>query len=119
MSLLVLSGGKIDDYGNDLLFHRLLTGEVVQGLNVTANGSPNLTVLVQPGTAGIPTGTVPTNFRYQFVFDTVVGVSAIIPTPSASNPRIDPVVGYTNTSVTRSTAVTNNSNSVFKITVVA
>jgi hypothetical protein len=117
MSKLVANydGGTSDHYGTFLTLNRFLSGNVVEGLNVLANGTPNMTVLVQPGSGRIPTGTYPSSTGYLIGVDTSGGESVAIGTAAAS-PRIDYIVGYIDLSVTGSTSPTyvNNTNNVLK-----
>ena len=110
MSKLVFNrdGGASDEYGHLLALSRLFGGNVIQGLNVTQAASPNMTVLVQPGTAFIPTGTSPTNYAYMVGVDTTNGDPVTISTANASNPRIDTIVLYVDKSVTPSISPANN-----------
>jgi hypothetical protein len=77
-------------------------------------------VRVQAGTMRIPSGTAPANFWYEAAIDTASpGEALTVTTANPSNPRRDLVVAYIDKAVTPSTAVTNNSNSVLKLAVVA
>lgn len=109
-----------DEYGTQLILNRILSGEVVEGFTVVANGTPNMTVLVQPGSARIPTGTYPASYGYLVSHDTSAGESVTITTAAAS-PRIDYIVGYVDKSVAASTSPTyvNNTNNVLKFAAVA
>jgi hypothetical protein len=99
---------------------RLFTGEVAEGCQVVANASPSMGVRVQAGTMRIPTGTAPANYYYEAAIDTASpGEALTVTTANPSNPRRDFVVAYIDKAVTPSTAVTNNSNSVLKLAVVA
>jgi len=105
----VLTGGKIDDYGNDLMFYRMLTGEVADGLAVVANSSPAMNVFVQPGTGRVSAGTAPNHYSVPFAIDTGgQGEQVTIATANSSNPRNDLIVAVVN--AVRSTSVTNNVN---------
>src|SRR3954454_10393927 len=75
---------------------------------------------VQAGTLRIPSGTAPANFWYEAAIDTASpGEALTVTTANPSNPRRDYVVAYIDKGVTPSTAVTNNSNGVLKLAVVA
>lgn len=122
MSRLVFNrdGGKTDELGHLLGLSRFFQGEVIDGLLVSANGTPNMTVNVAYGVAAIPTGTGATAYKYYVGVDTSgTGESVAIPTANGSNPRNDMVVAYVDKSVTPNTTVTNNSNNMLKLTVVS
>lgn len=119
MSLLVhnYNGGTTDYYGTDLVLNRLLNGDVLEGLAVAANGTPNMTVNVQPGSGHIRTGTYPSSFGYLISIDTATpGVSVTIGTAAAS-PRIDYIVAYIDLTISGTTNPTyvNNTNAVLKL----
>jgi hypothetical protein len=109
-----------DEYGTFVVLNRLLQGDVVQGFQVVPNGTPNMTVLVNPGSGRISTGTAPANYGYLIAHDTVAGELVTIATASAS-PRIDYIVAYIDKSVVGSTSGTyvNNTNNVLKFASVA
>jgi hypothetical protein len=79
-----------------------------------------MTVLVQPGSGRITTGTYPSSYGYLISHDTTVGESVTVPT-SAASPRIDYIVAYIDKAVAGSTLGTNvnNSNNVLKFADVA
>jgi hypothetical protein len=113
-------GGKTDEYGTQLWHQRIWTGEVAEGCAVVANASPSMGVRVQAGTLRIPTGTSPANYWYEAAIDTASpGEALTVTTANPSNPRRDLVVAYIDKGVTPSTGVTNNSNNVLKLAVVA
>lgn len=105
---------KIDQYGTMVHLSRMLQGDVIEGLKVVANSPVGMSVVVQPGTAGITTGTYPTSYKYWIVLDTSPGETVTIDTAN-SNPRIDFIIAYVDLSVTTSTSNTNNSNNVWKL----
>lgn len=109
-----------DEYGTFVVLNRFLQGDVVEGFAVVANGTPNLTVLVQPGSGRITTGTYPSSYGYLISHDTSAGESVTISTPAAS-PRIDYIVAYIDKGVAGSTsgANVNNTNNVLKFAAVA
>jgi hypothetical protein len=109
-----------DEYGTQLVLNRFLQGDVVEGFAVVANGTPNLTVLVQPGSGRITTGTYPSSYGYLISHDTSAGESVTISTPAAS-PRIDYIVAYIDKAVAGSTSgsFVNNTNNVLKFAAVA
>jgi hypothetical protein len=113
-------GGTSNEYGTFAALGRLLTGDVIEGFQVVPNGTPNMTVLVNPGSGRITTGTYPSSYSYFVSHDTVGGESVTIATAAAS-PRIDYIVGYVDKSVTPSplSANVNNTNGVFKFASVA
>ena len=119
MSKLVFNrdGGKTDEFGHLLALGRWLQGEVIEGLLVTANGTPNMTVNVGAGTGAIPTGSAGTAYKYFIGVDATESVA--ITTANASNPRNDLIVAYIDKSVTPSQSFTNNSNNMLKIVAVA
>lgn len=112
-------GGSADEYGHLLALSRFMSGEVIQGFNVQANSSPNMTTKVQPGTARIPTGTSPSDYAYFVGIDTSGGESVTHTTADASNPRYDLVVAYVDKGVTASSSTPNNPNNMLKLAVVA
>lgn len=119
MSKLVFNrdGGKTDEFGHLIALMRFIQGEVIEGLQVAANGSPNMSVNVPYGIAAIPTGSGATAYRYFVGLDATENVA--IPTANGSNPRNDLVVLWVDKSVTPSQSFTNNSNNMLKISVVS
>ena len=119
MSKLVFNrdGGKTDEFGHNLVIKRALQGEVAEGLNVSANGVPNMSVNVAAGTGLIPTGSGSTGYKYEIGLDAVENVA--IPTANGSNPRNDMVVLWVDKAVAASQSFTNNSNNMLKISVVS
>ena len=119
MSKLVFNrdGGKTDEFGHLLALGRWLQGEVIEGLLVAANGTPNMTVNVSAGTGAIPTGSAGTRYPYFVGVDATESVA--ITTANASNPRNDLIVMYVDKSITPSQSFTNNSNNMLKIVAVA
>lgn len=109
-----------DEYGTFIALNRFLSGDVIEGFVVVANGSPNMTVLINPGSGRITTGTYPSSYGYLISHDTVAGESVTIATAAAS-PRIDYIVAYIDTSVAGSTSGgnVNNTNNVLKFASVA
>jgi hypothetical protein len=105
------NGNKTDEHGMLRLISQLTIGEVVNGLTTAPNGTPNMTVIVAPGTCLVPD----TNYKYGAWID--ANKTATITTADPSNPRIDSVVAY----VDKSLVDTTNSNSPtgLKIAVVA
>jgi hypothetical protein len=108
-------GGTTDQYGTFLAFNRFLTGDVIEGLAVTAQASPNMTVLVGTGSGRISTGTYPTSYGFFIAVDTTGGESVTIGTAAAS-PRIDYIVAYIDIGVSGSLLPinVNNKNNVLK-----
>lgn len=119
MSKLVFNrdGGKTDEFGHLLALMRFMQGEVIEGLQVAANGSPNMSVNVPYGVAAIPTGSGATAYRYFVGLDATENVA--IPTANGSNPRNDLIVLWVDKSVTANQSVTNNNNNMLKISVVS
>jgi hypothetical protein len=107
-------GGTSNEYGTFAALGRLFTGDVIEGFQVVPNGTPNMTVLVNPGSGRITTGTYPSSYGYFVSHDTVGGESVTITTAAAS-PRIDYIVGYVDKSVIPSSlsANVNNTNNIF------
>lgn len=110
-------GGKTDEFGHLLGLSRMLAGEVLDGLQVAANGVPNMSIVVGYGTGAVPTGSAGTAYKYFIGVDSNENVT--IPTANGSNPRNDLIVAYVDKGVTPSTSFTNNSNAVLKIVVVS
>lgn len=125
MSRLILNrnGGSADEYGHLLAFNRSLSGDIIEGCQVQANGTPNMTVVVGQGSGRISTGTYPSSYGYFFGIDTTTGTpageSVTITTANSSNPRIDTIVAYVDLSVTASTGSPNNPNNMLKLIAVA
>lgn len=109
-----------DEYGTQLVLNRLFNGDVIEGFLVVANGTPNMTVRVNPGSGRITTGTYPSSYGYLISHDTAAGESVTI-SAAAASPRIDYIVGYIDRTVAGSTAPTdvNNTNNVLKFIAVA
>jgi hypothetical protein len=77
-------------------------------------------VRVQAGTMRIPTGTAPANYYYEAAIDTASpGEALTVTTANPSNPRRDLVVAYIDKAVAPTASVTNNSNNVLKLAVIA
>jgi hypothetical protein len=77
-------------------------------------------VRVQAGTLRIPDGTPPANYWYDCIIDTASpGEALTVTNANPSNPRKDYVVAYIDKTVTPTTSVTNNSNNMLKLAVVA
>ncbi len=77
-------------------------------------------VRIQAGTMRLPAGTAPANFWYEAAVDTAnPGEALTVTTANPSNPRRDLVVAYIDKAVTPTTSVTNNSNNILKLAVVA
>ena len=119
MSKLVFNrdGGKTDEFGHLLGLSRFLIGDVINGLAVSANGSPNMTVNVATGSAGIDVGSAGTAYKYFVGLDAIESVA--ITTANPSNPRNDLIVMYVDVAVTASQSYTNNSNNMLKLVAVA
>ena len=113
-------GGTSNEYGTFAALGRLFSGDVIEGFQVVPNGTPNMTIKVNPGSGRITTGTYPSSYGYFVSHDTVGGESVTISTAAAS-PRIDYIVAYVDKSVTPSTspANVNNTNNMFKFASVA
>lgn len=109
-----------DEYGTFKGLSDLLVGDVINGFAVVPNGTANMTVLVQPGSARIKTGTAPADYSYWVFHDTSAGESVTIAAANTS-PRIDYIVAYVDKNVAASTspANVNNTNNIFKFASVA
>lgn len=100
--------GKSDWYGTiGTILAKGFTGEVFEGLAVVAQGSPGMSVKVQPGTAMVASGTAPAAQNYLLRHDTAAGIDLTVPTANGSNPRLDVVVGYYKVSVIDAVAPNN------------
>lgn len=119
MARLVLNrdGGKTDEFGHLLGLSRFLMGEVIEGLVVSAQASPNMTVQVSSGSAKIPYGTGGTRYDYWVASDAVEPVT--IATADPANPRIDYIIATVIRTVVPNTTVTNNSNNMLRFISVA
>ena len=103
-----LNNGSADPFGHLLVLARQLNGNVIEGMKVIQNTSANMTVLVGAGSALIPTGTYPTSFAYHVANTNNSGESVTVTTANTSNPRIDTIVAYVNTSATITSSPSNN-----------
>ena len=110
-----------DEYGTFVGFNRFMQGDVIEGFQVVANGTPNMTVLVQPGSGRITTGTYPASYGYLISHDTALPGESVTIAISAASPRIDYVLAYIDKAVAGSTsgANVNNTNNVLKFASVA
>ena len=109
-------GGRTSESGHLRAIQKVITGEVLTGLNVSQRSAgANMSVDVAIGDATIPRadGTYGHPAWNDAVYNQVIG------TADVSNPRRDIVVMYIDYSVTPSTGVSNNTNGVVKISVVA
>lgn len=109
-------GGRTSESGHLRAIQKVITGEVLTGLNVSQRSAgANMSVDVAIGDAIIPRadGTYGHPAWNDAVYNKVIG------TADVSNPRRDIVVMYIDYSVTPSTGVSNNTNGVVKISVVA
>jgi hypothetical protein len=103
-----------------LLINRLWVGDVVEGFQVVAAATANMTVQVKPGSGRITTGTYPASYGYLISHDTSANESVTIATANSS-PRIDYIVAYVDKAVAGSTVANNvnNTNNVLKFASVA
>lgn len=109
-------GGKTSESGHLRAIQKVISGEVLTGLNVSQRGAgANMSVDVAIGDAVIPRsdGT----YGHPAWADAIYNVA--ITTADVSNPRRDIVVMYIDYGNAVSTAVSNNTNGVVKIIVVA
>lgn len=111
------NGGTTDEYGTQLADGRSVTSGAVEGMKVAANGTPNMTVYVQPGSALIPTGTYPSSYTYGVSIDTALPGEQVTIGTAAASARIDYIVAYVDQSVGASTSgsFVNNTNNMFKL----
>lgn len=109
-------GGKTSESGHLRALGKLVAGNILNGLKVSQRGAgANMSVDVAVGDAMIPRS----DGTYSHpVFNDAV-YNAVITTADGSNPRRDIVVMYVDYNQTPSTAVSNNTNGVVKIAVVA
>lgn len=105
------NGNKTDEHGVYRLLSKLLIGEVVNGLATVQNGTPNMSVNVQPGDCMIADA----NYKYSGWVDADKNLT--ITTADATNPRIDAVVVYVDKALVDST--NSNSPAGIKLAVVA
>lgn len=121
MSKLVFNrnGGQTDEYGHLLALNRLLVGDVIQGLTVAANASPNMVVYVSAGVGRVTTGTTPGDYGYFVGIDTAAPGEAVTVATANSSARIDYIVAYVDLSVTPNQSQANNSNNMLKLASVA
>ncbi|MGO4470326.1 hypothetical protein AB4Y95_00105 [Arthrobacter sp. M-10] len=110
-----------DEYGTFIGFNRFVQGDVIEGFQVVANGTPNMTVLVQPGSGRVTTGTYPASYGYLISHDTALPGESVTIATAAASPRIDYVLAYIDKSVAGSTSGgnVNNTNNVLKFASVA
>lgn len=109
-------GGRTSEAGHLRSILKSIKGQVLSGLNVTQRGAgANMSVDVQIGDAVIPRsdGT----YGHPAWADAITNV--VITTADPSNPRRDILVMYIDYSVTPSTGVSNNTNGVVKLAIVA
>lgn len=104
-------GNKTNEHGVYRLLSKLLIGEVVNGMAIVQAGTPNMTVVVQPGDCMIPD----TNYKYNGWIDADKALT--ITTADPTNPRLDVVVAYTDKSLVDAT--NSNSPNGMKFAVVA
>ena len=109
-------GGKTSESGHLRALGKLIAGHILNGLKVSQRGAgANMSVDVAIGDAMIPRS----DGTYSHpVFNDAV-YNAVITTADGSNPRRDIVVMYVDYNQTPSTAVSNNTNGVVKVAVVA
>lgn len=109
-------GGRTSESGHLRALLKGVKAQVLTGLNVTQRGAgANMSVDVQIGDALIPRsdGT----YGHPAWADAITNVT--VTTADPSNPRRDIVVMYIDYSVTPSTGVSNNTNGVVKLAIVA
>lgn len=101
-----VENGESNAYGTLLPFSRFITGEIIDGFNVTENSPVGLSVLIQAGSGKIPDGSGDTAYGRFMAIDADEEIT--ITTPNGANPRIDAIVAYYETGLTSSGA--NNPN---------
>ena len=106
------SDGKTDENGHFRLPLKLIDGEILEGLTVSANSTPDMTIKISAGEAKIPYQ----DYAYAVWSDSVSSLT--ISTASSSNPRIDRIIGYVDRNETFSSTDVNNPGA-FKFKVVA
>jgi hypothetical protein len=109
-------GGRTSESGHLRAVQKIITGEVLTGLNVSQRSAgANMSVDVAIGDAIIPRadGTYGHPAWNDAVYNQVIGTADI------SNPRRDMIVMYIDYGQTPSTGVSNNTNGVVKIKSVA
>lgn len=104
------SNGKTDENGHFRFPLKLVDGNILQGLEVTPQSTPNMTVKISAGEAKIPYS----DYAYAVWSDASTDVT--ISTASSSNPRIDIVVAYVDRGMTFISSDINNPGSLkFKV----
>lgn len=106
------SDGKTDENGHFRLPLKLIDGEILEGLTVSANSTPDMTIKISAGEAKIPYQ----DYAYAVWSDSVSSLT--ISTASSSNPRIDRIIGYVDRNETFSSSDVNNPGA-FKFIAVA
>ena len=96
------SDGKTDENGHFRLPLKLVDGEILEGLEVTANSTPNMTVNISKGEAKIPYQ------DYAYAVWSDASTSLTISTASSSNARIDRIVAYVDRTMTFTSSQINN-----------
>lgn len=96
------SNGKTDENGHFRLPLKLVDGEILEGLEVIANSTPNMTVKITAGEAKIPYQ----DYAYAVWNDS--NYSLTLTTASSTNPRIDRIVAYVDRGMTFTSTDTNN-----------
>lgn len=96
------SDGYTDENGHFRLPLKLIDGEILEGLEVSANSTPNMTVKISAGEAKIPYQ----DYAYAVWSDAVATLT--ISTASSSNARIDRIVAYVDRTMTFTSSDTNN-----------
>ena len=96
------SDGKTDENGHFRLPLKFVDGEILEGLEVTANSTPNMTVIITAGEAKIPYQ----DYAYAAWSDS--SSSLTISTASSTNPRIDRIVAYIDRGMSFTSSDINN-----------
>lgn len=96
------SDGYTDENGHFRLPLKLVDGNIFEGLEVTANSTPNMSINISAGEAKIPYQ----DYAYAVWSDSSVNLA--IQTASSSNNRVDRVVAYVDRSMTFTAEDVNN-----------
>lgn len=96
------SDGYTDENGHFRFPLKLVDGEILEGFEVTAQSTPNMTLTISAGEAKIPYS----DYAYAVWSDT--NESVTISTASSTYPRIDRIVAYVDRGMTFTSSDTNN-----------
>lgn len=96
------SNGYTDENGHFRFPMKLVDGNILEGLEVKAQSTPNMTLTITAGEAKIPYS----DYAYGVWSD--ANSTVTIGTASSANPRIDRVVAYVDRGMTFTSSQTNN-----------